>query len=444
LVGGTATNSLGQYELALARYDSAGNLDGSFSTGGRAVNGVWGQANSIALLNDGKILQLGYGVLVRYNRDGSLDTDFGTNGEVSTPANGAGTDLAIASNGKIVVSGYVIQGYSPDGPPYDFLLVRYNSNGSLDPTFGTGGFVTTDFGALSDLGLAIAIQNDNKIIAAGYSQNSTDTRFALARYKSISIVPRSLLATTVGAAYNQTLEASDGSAPYSWSIKNGALASGLSLNSLTGEISGTPITAEATTFTVQVNDACGQTATQEFVLTVNPAPTITSTVIAPATIGQPYSQMVLASGGTTPFTWSVATGALPSGLSLDSAGGLIFGTSSATGSFAFTIQMQDANLVTASQGFTLRVNALPVITTLSSLPNGSVGSNYSTKLKTSGGTTPLSWSVTGGSLPQGLSLNGSSGNISGKPTMAGNYSFTVQVQDTNGAIDSKVFYLTMN
>jgi uncharacterized delta-60 repeat protein len=113
-------------------------------------------------------------------RSGSLDPDFGTSGMVTTTI-GSGDSHALAlgidDDGKIVVAGY-----SYNGSNYDFALARYNTNGTLDLTFGTGGKVTTDFGTSDDFALALGIDDDGKIVVAGYSYNGSKYYFALARY----------------------------------------------------------------------------------------------------------------------------------------------------------------------------------------------------------------------------------------------------------------------
>jgi len=179
------------YDFALVRYNMDGSLDSTFGTGGK-VTTAFGTgddgAKSVAIQSDGKIVAAGYSdnganydfALVRYNTDGSLDSTFGTGGKVTT-AVGTGTDnaksVAIQSDGKIVAAGY-----SYNGANFDFALVRYNTDGSLDSTFGTGGKVTTAFGTSNDEAYSVAIQSDGKIVAAGSSNNGANYDFALVRY----------------------------------------------------------------------------------------------------------------------------------------------------------------------------------------------------------------------------------------------------------------------
>jgi uncharacterized delta-60 repeat protein len=186
-------------DFAIVRYNVDGSLDTSFGAGGKVTTDFFDYEdyiNAVALQTDGKIVAVGrardgalaYFGLARYNKDGSLDSTFGSGGKVVTSFFGYGDDahaLAIQPDGKIVVAGTSFSASSipgDDGPNANFGLARYNSNGSLDPTFGFGGKVTTDFGNF-DIITAIAIQPDGKIVAGGDTTNKdTNTDFALARY----------------------------------------------------------------------------------------------------------------------------------------------------------------------------------------------------------------------------------------------------------------------
>ena len=186
-------------EFALARYNPDGTLDTSFgNSGGKMItnsNNNGDHARSVAIQSDGKIVLAGAGdntgnddfALYRYNTDGSLDSSFGTGGKVFT-AVGSGNDfaesVAIQSDGKIVVAGY-----SYNGSNDDFALVRYNTDGSLDTSFDSDGKVTTDVGSGSDVANSVAIQSDGKIVAAGNSKNGNYRDFALVRYAGTPPAP---------------------------------------------------------------------------------------------------------------------------------------------------------------------------------------------------------------------------------------------------------------
>jgi len=186
-------------QFALARYNPDGSLDTSFGTGGLVTTtfGTSGcYASALALQADGKIIAGGTNYLdfssnsdfglVRYNPDGTLDSSFGNGGLVSTEFDGmldAASAVLIQSDGRIVAIGSA----SSSATFYDFALVRYLSNGSIDTTFGVAGRVRTDFGGSNlDIAYAGALQPDGKIIAAGTTSNANGSKitFGVARYNS--------------------------------------------------------------------------------------------------------------------------------------------------------------------------------------------------------------------------------------------------------------------
>ncbi|BAY77072.1 hypothetical protein NIES25_35300 [Nostoc linckia NIES-25] len=183
-----------QPDFALARYNTNGSLDTSFGNGGKVITN-FGQdlGYKVLVQPDGKTIlvgSIGNGdrVLVRYNTDGSIDTSFGNSGKV----NGTnGNTAVILSDGKIIVAGAAItdsNSYSASGPLIDFALARYHSNGSLDTSFGNNGRVLTPIGTSLDTANSIAIQADGKIVVAGYAwsvwNGSNQEDFAIARYNS--------------------------------------------------------------------------------------------------------------------------------------------------------------------------------------------------------------------------------------------------------------------
>jgi uncharacterized delta-60 repeat protein len=194
--GGATINE--QIDFALARYNSDGTLDTSFGTAGRVTTdfgGPWEAASSLAIQGDGKIVVAGFTTvspfanfaLARYNSDGTLDTSFGTGGKVITnfgEVSSQAYSVAVDPDGKIVAAGYA----NIDGEE-DFALVRYNADGTLDPTFGAGGRVITDFGHLEQgfsyaFAFSLAVQLDGKIVAAGQALTEGGFDIALARYNS--------------------------------------------------------------------------------------------------------------------------------------------------------------------------------------------------------------------------------------------------------------------
>lgn len=184
--------SSNHYQFALTRHHADGSLDSTFDGDGKVTTDVGpfsDQATAVAIQADGKIVAVGqvggasfdFG-LVRYLSDGSLDTSFDGDGKVITDflSNSEDTAFSVAlqADGKIVVAGYSIGQSGPGG--FNFALARYDPNGSLDTSFDGDGKLTTDFGGFNDGAFAVAIQADGKIVAAGSSVSSAV--FALARY----------------------------------------------------------------------------------------------------------------------------------------------------------------------------------------------------------------------------------------------------------------------
>ena len=190
---GYANNGASLLDFGVVRYDSDGSLDTSFDIDGKLTTAVSANSNDIAqavvIQPDGKIVVAGstnngdFG-LARYNIDGSFDTGFGTNGVVVSAVSAAAFPWAMAlqSDGKILVAG---RGTPPSGQ-LGFAVVRYDTTGSLDPTFSGDGIVLTDpeiLGA-SDEASALVVQPDGKILVAGSSTLGGDADVALARYNA--------------------------------------------------------------------------------------------------------------------------------------------------------------------------------------------------------------------------------------------------------------------
>jgi hypothetical protein len=265
--------------------------------------------------------------------------------------------------------------------------------------------------------------------------NGTTSSLALSItvYNTFSITTSSFPAGTVGVAYSQTLTATGGLTPYTWSVASGTLPVGLTLSSA-GVISGTPTTAQTFNFTVQVQDANTTTATKSLFIVIYNALSITTGSLPASYEINVYSQTLTATGGLTPYTWSIASGNLPAGLTLSSAG-VISGTLTTAGTSNFTVQVKDANTIASVKSLSIVVYNRPSIPT-SSFPAGTVGTAYNQTLTATGGLTPYTWSITSGSLPAGLTLS-SAGVISGTPTTTGTSNFTVRVQDANAVASTK-------
>src|SRR5688572_9308509 len=176
---------------------------------------------------------------------------------------------------------------------------------------------------------------------------------------------------------------------------------------------------------------------------------ITTTSLPEGQVNQPYSASLSGSGGAPPYTWSVSP-ALPAHLSLDTSTGAITGTptTAATTTHTFTLRDTSAPSQTVQQTLSITISPPPAVLTITttSLPNGTVAQAYNRPVQASGGTPPLTWNIVAGAgiLPPGLTLNSTTGVISGTPTTAGTSSFTVRVADAAGQDDIQALAITIS
>jgi len=252
---------------------------------------------------------------------------------------------------------------------------------------------------------------------------------------TLAMLPASLPAASTNVAYTQTFTASGGASPYTWT-ETGALPTGITWTAATATLAGTPTVSGTFPITIKVTDSTTGTGspfskTVGYTLSVSaPTITITPATLPAATVAAAYSQSVAAGGGTSPYTYTVTTGALPAGLTLSSAG-TIAGTPTAGGSFTFTVTARDSANFTGTQNYTLTVGAptvalTPAAGTLSAAANAA----YSQSFTASGGTAPYTYTETG-TLPTGLTFNSSTGVLAGTPTVTGSFPITVKATDSS-------------
>lgn len=234
-----------------------------------------------------------------------------------------------------------------------------------------------------------------------------------------------------GVAYSQTISASGGTAPYSFSVNAGSLPAGLSL-SPSGLLTGTPTLNGPYTFQVRVSDAIGGVATATFSINITGvAPlTITTTELPSAQIGQSYSAQLAVTGGVAPYQLSLIGGTLPPGLTLLSGGG-ITGTPTQLGNFSFIVRVVDNFGSASNASLAIVVNATGLTISTSTLPVAVLGQFYQTQLTAVGGTGTYTWAVAGGNLPLGITLS-AGGLLSGLPTNGGSFEVLFRVTDSAG------------
>jgi hypothetical protein len=315
---------------------------------------------------------------------------------------------------------------------------------ALQATGGSDGYVWTVLSGTLPAGLALSSAGEvtgtptavstavlNLQVASGTATAThvfilAITSAQAAGNAAISITTSALPGATLGVPYSQTLQSTGGSGTVVWSVLAGALPAGLSL-STAGVVSGTPTLAGTSAITVLVTSGVA-TATQNLSLVVSTTPAssvaITTTSIPSGTIGTFYSQTLKATGGSGTFIWTVATGALPSGLTL-SAAGIIAGIPTGLAVDSFTVQAASGGAV-ATQPLVLRVGAQPLAIVPPGLAPVPVLATYSHALQATGGVGAYVWTVVGGALPAGIALS-TGGILSGSPTVIGPDTFTVQV-----------------
>jgi hypothetical protein len=327
-------------------------------------------------------------------------------------------------------------------PPYSWAVISGSLPSGLTLNTSTGAIA----GTLSASGVF-------KLTAQVSDSSSPVQRTSAA--VSLTVAPAALAVSsvvmpsgTVGTAYNTSFSARGGTPAYTWSIVSGSLPAGLSLSPAGGVVSGRPSASGTFNLTAQVSDNGSPVQTQIAVTSIVVAPgLVPALVFNPATlpqgtVGTGYNAPLRAQGGTAPYTWSVIGGSLPPGLSLTAAHGTVYGTATASGAYSATVRVSDSSSPVQTKSAAVSISVVPapvppLVFSPSTLPAATVGSVYTASLQATGGTSPYSWAMTGGSLPAGLSLGASTGTISGTPTVSGAFSLSVHVSDSSSPVQNQ-------
>ncbi|WP_230405429.1 putative Ig domain-containing protein [Plesiomonas shigelloides] len=260
---------------------------------------------------------------------------------------------------------------------------------------------------------------------------------------TLSLTPSTLSAGTVAAAYSATFSASSGTAPYSYAVTLGALPDGLTLNTSTGELSGTPTADGTSNFTITATDANSTTGARAYSLVIGVQPVTANAVTTTVAANSSANTITLNLTGGTAISVAVATNASHGTATASGTGITYTPTAGYSGADSFTYTATNAAGTSTAATVSITVTAPTLSLTPSTLFAGTVAAAYSATISTSSGTAPYSYAVTLGSLPDGLTLNTSTGELSGTPTADGTSNFTITATDANSATGARAYSLVI-
>lgn len=343
---------------------------------------------------------------------------------------------AVAANGTV-------------GVPYSQVFTRVGGLGSGTIDLGGGNLPP---GLTLSFGLNTATLSGTPTTAGSYSFLLVVNDISdIVRERSYTVVisppapPLSFLTPSVlpqgeaGTFYSVALQTTGGVPPVQGApSQSPPLPPGLTLNLATLTISGTPVVPGTYSFPVIARDSQGATTTRTFSITVVPRFQIITLVLPAATLGEFYSALIQTEGGTPPITFSLAGGALPTGLSLNSSTGVISGFPTAVGRFQFTVTAASGNRVTPPVTYGVATEYPSLDFTPDALPNGTVGRAYRAQFFPRGGSGQYMFSLGPNSAPPpGLALS-SSGEVTGTPTAEGQFRFIVRLASGEDSVEKQV------
>lgn len=315
-------------------------------------------------------------------------------------------------------------GYSVSGLPAGVTATNGNNSMTISGTPGAVGSFSVTVSAI-----------DNSTGSGPFIKSQIFTLTVSA--PSVILTPAaSTLNGGYNTAYAQTFAASGGVAPYTY-VLSGGLPTGLNFNASTATLSGTPTVSGNFPISVTATDhSTGSGApfsgTVSYTLAIAaPSITLVPGSLSGGTVAASYSASITGSGGAAPYTYNLTSGALPVGLTLNAASGTLSGTPIAGGTYNFIVRALDVNNASGTQAYSLPIAAPTVTLTPSTLSAPTAETAYGATLTAAGGTGPYSFLVVSGALPSGLTLNASTGVLSGTTNQSGSFNVTIRATDSS-------------
>jgi hypothetical protein len=349
--------------------------------------------------------------------------------------------LSIELTNKVIISTSSLP-FTKPGRAYSAVITIANSPAHKEfssTNLPVGLTINAETGVISGTITDLTPQTYNnvkiKISDSDDITNYDERTFNIVVYDFVNITTATIRNFVNGASYLQSVVAEKGTGSYNFEISAGSLPTGLSINQSTGVISGTPnAMTGAFSFTVKVSDSNDPIdfKTRDFSIALYDKIAITTLSLENAIKDDAtYSHTVSSTGGSGAYKNTISSGSLPAGLSINSATGTISGTPNTAGSYSFTVRCEDVNDSSNydTKSYTVKILTQVVITT-ASLPNCAFNTAYNQNINVAGGAGNYTFTIVSGNLPAWLTLNNSTGNISGTAdNNESTYNFTIKVVD---------------